>query len=616
MVFAGEREKSNVVIMWTCRLSSLSTLWMIVAILCGMYCAERAGVSGDGGARQYLVLPLKNHKGSEPGKYQSHQRVLLGNSPRRNATFPLHGAVKDLGYFYSSLYLGTPPKKFSVIVDTGSTMTYVPCSMCGQACGPNHQESAFDPAASSTCASISCHSDDCKCGAPLCACSSRDECMYTRSYAEQSSSSGVLMEDVLRIHDGMPDVPVRFGCETRETGEIYKQQVDGLLGLGKSDDSLIQQLVDKEVIDNEFSLCFGLVEGEGALILGHAPALNDVTLGYTPLVESPTNENYYTVEMKAIQVNNVALDLEPVIFATGYATVLDSGTTFSYLPTKAFRLFAETVSSHAIARGLFSVPGPDPEYDDICFGGATSHDDVDGLQRVFPVAKFIFQGGVELELTPLQYLFIHTFNSGKYCLGVFDNGDSGTLLGGITFRNVLVQYDVERNRIGFGKASCKELGLKYRAPCSYFSSYVSRNMAIQAFADGDCEPDDNVPVSDSQHGSSSDVPREKEEIILPDDLNDDDHVTYDEIEDPVEHTGLWVVLGWVMLISLMLTITVAIKKTIDLLLRSGYHPVISLSSMDGSISPRGSLYKSAKAPDEASKCRNVQYIPLSEMHSK
>lgn len=48
-------------------------------------------------------------------------------------------------YFYATLYLGTPAKKFAVIVDTGSTMTYVPCSTCGSGCGPNHQDAAFDP---------------------------------------------------------------------------------------------------------------------------------------------------------------------------------------------------------------------------------------------------------------------------------------------------------------------------------------------------------------------------------------------------------------------------------------------------------------------------------------
>lgn len=34
--------------------------------------------------------------------------------------------------------------------------------------------------------------------------------------------------------------------------------------------------------------------------------------------------------------------------------------------------------------------------------------------------------GTSLVLGPLNYLFVHTFNSGKYCLGVFDNGRAGT----------------------------------------------------------------------------------------------------------------------------------------------------------------------------------------------
>lgn len=118
------------------------------------------------------------------------------------------------------------------------------------------------------------------------------------------------------------------------------------------------------------------------------------------MVESPTNENYYTLDMKGIHVNGVELELEVSTFTTGYSTVLDSGTTFSYLPTDAFRAFADSVSSYAIARGLFSVPGPDPDYEDICFGGAPSHEDLEGLQKVFPLAKFTFKNGVQLELTP------------------------------------------------------------------------------------------------------------------------------------------------------------------------------------------------------------------------
>ena len=42
-------------------------------------------------------------------------------------------------YFYATLQLGTPPRAFAVIVDTGSTITYVPCSSCGTLCGPHHK---------------------------------------------------------------------------------------------------------------------------------------------------------------------------------------------------------------------------------------------------------------------------------------------------------------------------------------------------------------------------------------------------------------------------------------------------------------------------------------------
>jgi hypothetical protein len=59
--------------------------------------------------------------------------------------FQARSCTPPCRYFYATLYLGTPAKKFAVIVDTGSTMTYVPCSTCGSGCGPNHQDAAFDP---------------------------------------------------------------------------------------------------------------------------------------------------------------------------------------------------------------------------------------------------------------------------------------------------------------------------------------------------------------------------------------------------------------------------------------------------------------------------------------
>lgn len=39
------------------------------------------------------------------------------------------------------------------------------------------------------------------------------------------------------LRAGLPGAPIIFGCETKETGEIYKQRADGLFGLGNSDAS-------------------------------------------------------------------------------------------------------------------------------------------------------------------------------------------------------------------------------------------------------------------------------------------------------------------------------------------------------------------------------------------
>jgi hypothetical protein len=39
-------------------------------------------------------------------------------------------------YYTSRVFIGTPPQEFALIVDTGSTVTYVPCSSCTH-CGPH-----------------------------------------------------------------------------------------------------------------------------------------------------------------------------------------------------------------------------------------------------------------------------------------------------------------------------------------------------------------------------------------------------------------------------------------------------------------------------------------------
>lgn len=155
-----------------------------------------------------------------------------------------------------------------------------------------------------------------------------------------------------------------------------------------------------------------------------------------------------------IHVAGKPLPLNPKVFDGKHGTVLDSGTTYAYLPEAAFLAFKDAIMSEL--QSLKQICGPDPNYNDICFSGAPS--DVFQLSDTFPAVEMAFSNGQKLLLSPENYLFQHSKVRGAYCLGIFQNGkDPTTLLGGIIVRNTLVMYDREHSKIGFWKTNCSEL---------------------------------------------------------------------------------------------------------------------------------------------------------------
>lgn len=129
------------------------------------------------------------------------------------------------------------------------------------------QDSPFKSSASTTYESISCHSAACA----QSQCDSEQRCVYTRHYAENSSSSGLLASDMISLGDAstIVDARVVFGCELQETGDLYTQKADGILGMGKGPLGIVDQLSQLKVMDEVFSLCYGGADtGGGAMMLG------------------------------------------------------------------------------------------------------------------------------------------------------------------------------------------------------------------------------------------------------------------------------------------------------------------------------------------------------------
>ncbi|GMI98030.1 hypothetical protein like AT5G43100 [Hibiscus trionum] len=416
------------------------------------------------GAPSALILPLYPSPKNSSRTFSNSPRRLLrsdAHSSHPNARMRLYDDLVLNGYYTTRLWIGTPPQQFALIVDTGSTVTYVPCATCDQ-CG-RHQDPKFQPDLSSTYQPVKCNLD-CDCD------TDRVQCIYERQYAEMSSSSGVLGEDVLSFGNQSELALQRavFGCENEETGDLFSQHADGIMGLGRGDLSVVDQLVEKGVISDSFSLCYGGMDiGGGAMVLGGISAPSDMVFSSSDPVRSP----YYNIDLKEIHVAGKQLRLNPSVFDGKYGTVLDSGTTFAYLPEAAFLAFKEAIFKEL--NSLKQVRGPDPNYNDICFSTASS--DVSELSKTFPTVEMVFGHQQRFSLSPENYLFRHTKIHGAYCLGIFQNEkDPTTLLGGIIVRNTLVTYDREHSKIGFWKTNCSELWERLHLPGAPSPSPSSR----------------------------------------------------------------------------------------------------------------------------------------------
>lgn len=111
----------------------------------------------------------------------------------------MHGNL-SLGYYYANIYLGTPPQKQSFIIDTGSTLFAIPCNMC-TSCGLRHLNPKFDVTRSNTSRLLTCETGKGFCSSNCKDKLSNDSCGFGMNYAEGSSISGIMVEDVVSIGD-------------------------------------------------------------------------------------------------------------------------------------------------------------------------------------------------------------------------------------------------------------------------------------------------------------------------------------------------------------------------------------------------------------------------------
>ena len=95
--------------------------------------------------------------------------------------------------------------------------------------------------------------------------SQRMRCRYEVHYAESSGISGNIVSDRIAL-SANTSAPVVFGCQSSESGAIFDQKPDGILGLADAPMSLVSQLASLEATAPEFSLCYASTSYGGATL--------------------------------------------------------------------------------------------------------------------------------------------------------------------------------------------------------------------------------------------------------------------------------------------------------------------------------------------------------------
>lgn len=138
------------------------------------------------------------------------------------------------GSHYIDLWVGSPPQRQTVLIDTGSSSTAFPCTDCEDCGKGHHMDEYYDPKASSTFKYLGCH----ECLRGECGSAFPNECRMHLAYAEGSSWDAIEASDL-----------IHFGGFHNVTDKSDHISVKNVGELGKYDFT--------QSADNKFRLKFG-----------------------------------------------------------------------------------------------------------------------------------------------------------------------------------------------------------------------------------------------------------------------------------------------------------------------------------------------------------------------
>jgi len=318
--------------------------------------------------------------------------------------------VEDAEYF-GEVDIGSPPQKFTVIYDTGSSNLWVPSKGC----------------------------DNCKSGTP------RYDSSASKSYTKDGQSfalqygtgscNGFISKDATTI-GGLTIDSFAFGEVTHEAKDVFGQApFDGILGMGvpaaavdKVPMPMDQLVAQKKVEHNIFAfyLASGGKTGSTLTLGGTDPTFYTGDFTYVPVALAGKLLPYWLVSAKDIKVGGESTGA--CSWLTGCYMVVDTGTSVLAGPPSAMDKLTSKIGKVA--------------------------EDCSNVQSLPTVT--ITMGGKDFELGPDFYVIRLKDDSGKeQCQLGIEGVNAGVpiwILGDPFLRKYYTVWDAEQKRVGFALA--------------------------------------------------------------------------------------------------------------------------------------------------------------------
>ena len=424
---------------------------------------------------------------------------------RRIDAIQVGALYQGYGTHYIDLWVGTPPQRQTLIVDTGSGVTAFPCSSCSDCGQGHHVDDYFIEGDSSTFQQIPC--GECTRGH----CNTNglpgDICSIGMSYQEGSSWNAFESKDLayvggphdhaLLVKEGADSdldplhassfaFPMTFGCQTRLTGLFKTQLADGIMGMDNANSAFWWQMHNAGIMSNQqFSLCFSRQptadrDGTeaGAMTLGGSDTrLHTSDMVYTSNKES--TGGFFNVHIRKVYLReggggdssiSTNTKLKVIQLNVGETqlnqgnVIIDSGTTDTYfnhnigsafakvyqdMVGKAYNhlpvLLTEEELNH-LPTILFQISGDETLNKNLYSNSAT----VVGLAaELDPIHPY----DVILALPPSHYMEFDE-KSRKYVARFYTDEGGGSVLGANAMMGHDVFFDVDNHQIGFAESAC------------------------------------------------------------------------------------------------------------------------------------------------------------------